>query len=195
MHIQLSPKEIEIGTDIIERNRDRKGPIVALAPISAMQHKNLNPTLILETVNGLRDRGCYVFALHHDPIQCVLSNDIPMINESKIRNWMSIINQSDAIISVDTSSFHCAGGLKKPVVGIFTFANSDAYGRHYDTKELVQGPCPLNYRGCYDWGECPGKKDPILPCCANLKSTEILEAFDKLSLRFPQIQSRWSLNR
>ena len=109
-----------------------------------------------------------------------------MIQKLKLRQWLSVLESSGYVISVDTSHFHAAGGLGKPVVGVFTFVNAKTYSRYYPKVELVQGPCPLKYFGCYSWGNCPDLKEgKKLPCCSGINSTMILEAFDKLVARFP----------
>lgn len=183
MHFCLTEHDKAEGRKIIEMFRDRPGKIVAFAPISAMQQKNLSNNIITNVVRGLQERGYYVFGLHKEPIYSMLQNDTPIIAERNLRKWLAIVSQIDYAISVDTAAFHCAGGMKKPTVGIFTFVNSKAYSQYYPNVELVQGPCPFNYSGCYNWTNCPElkfKKDKLIPCCLGLQSDNILAAFDKL---------------
>jgi len=185
MHFRISEEEKNDGLDIIEKHRDRPGKSVILAPISAMHNKNLSDELMFEVAIGLRDRGYFPVGLHGSPIFGFLKNDVPTIHGLKLRKWLSVINQADYILSVDTSHFHAAGGMYKPVVGMFTFVNGQTYGSHYPKVELVQGPCPLNYSGCYDWGQCPKLKEgPKVPCCSGLTANSILAAFDRLTSRF-----------
>ncbi len=177
MHFRISSEEQQEGLDLIEKHRDRPGKAVLIAPISAMHNKNMSDDLLLGVVAGLRDRGYFPFGLH-----VLLKNDIPTIHSLKLRQVLSATHQSDYIVSVDTSHFHAAGGMHKPVVGVFTFANGKTYGCYYPNVELVQGPCPLKYSGCYDWGQCPAKHVKI-PCCSGLSTISILAAFDKLAER------------
>lgn len=184
MHFRLTEEEKREGKQLIESKRNTDGPAVLLAPISAMQDKNLSEQQILGIVQELRQRGCYIFGLHNHPIYPLLQNDIPTISKVKIRQWLGIVNQADYIISVDTSQFHCAGGMKKPVVGLFTFANGLVYGQYYPTAEIVQGPCPVGYNGCFNWTACPARtKSKPVPCCTELKVPSVMEAFDRLVLR------------
>jgi ADP-heptose:LPS heptosyltransferase len=181
MHFRFSEEEKKQGIDIIEENRDRPGKSVILAPISAMHNKNLSDELTIEVAKGIRDRGYYVFGLHDVPIYSLLKNDVPTIHGLKIRKLLSVINQIDYVVSVDTSHFHAAGGMGKPVVGMFTFVNGQTYSMHYPKVEVVQGPCPLMYSGCYDWGKCPKlKESPKIPCCSGMTANSILSAFDRL---------------
>lgn len=184
MHIRFLPGELDKGREIIESKRDRPGPSVAVCPISAMQQKNLQDTQLLPLIAGLRDRGMYAFGLHTAPIFPMIKNDIPCLNNLKIRQWMAVLNQVDYIVSVDTSAFHCAGGMKKPVVGAFTFAASEAYGKHYPRAELLQGPCPVGHKGCYNWGLCP-VKDFLKPCLTGITPEMILAKVDRMVEKNP----------
>ena len=185
MHINLTDEEKLDGKSIIEKHRDRQGKTVMLAPISAMHNKNLSDELMFEVAEEIRSQGYFVFGLHNVPIYGLVKKNIPTIYGLRLRRWMSVINQTDYVVSVDTSHFHAAGGMKKPVVGIFTFVNGPTYSLYYPKVELVQGPCPLKYSGCYSWGSCPKvKEDPKLPCCSGITKNSILAAFNRLTKRF-----------
>ena len=182
MHFRISDEEKKEGLEIIEKHRDRPGKTVVLSPISAMSNKNMSDDLMFEVVCELRERGYFVFGLHGCQIFGLYKNDVPTIYGLKLRQWLSVINQADYVISVDTSHFHAAGGMHKPVVGVFTFVNAQTYSLYYPNVQLVQGPCPLKYSGCYDWGKCPKiKESPMLPCCSGITSSSILSAFDNLT--------------
>lgn len=185
MHIHLSNEEKAEGKRLIKQAVDKEGPKVAICPISAMHNKNLSARHTVEIACGLAARGFCPFGLHHTLMAPFINNKIPAISENRMRIWMAVLDQADYVISVDTSAFHCAGGLNKPVVGIFTFINGETYGKYHEKVELVQGPCPLKHRGCYNWGICPQREEKTLPCCSELKSSEILAAFDRLTERFP----------
>lgn len=189
MHIRLTDEEKEIGRQIIEKHRDREGPSIAVCPVSAMKQKDLTEQQLLETIEGLHKRGLYAFGLHIQPIFPLVTRDIPTIFGLKLRQWMSVLNQVDYVVSVDTSAFHCAGGMGKPLVGIFTFADGMVYGQHFDF-ELVQfhrkthpewicGPC-------YNWGQCPKSKDHVKPCLTQITSDMILQKVDRMIEKWPK---------
>lgn len=181
MHFKISLQEQQEAIEILEKHRDRNGKCVIIAPISAMHNKNLSDELMVDLANELRNKGYFPVGIHGVAIFPFLKNDIPTIYGLKLRQWLAVINQADYIISVDTSHFHAAGGLLKPVVGIFTFVNGETYSSHYPTVEFIQGPCPLYYSGCYDWGQCPKiKEGPRVPCCAGITMNSIINAFDRL---------------
>jgi ADP-heptose:LPS heptosyltransferase len=184
MHIRMTPEELAWGRDKLEQNRDRPGPIVLMTPVSAMDNKNLLYHQTEGTVKGLWERGNCVIGLHYNPLPHFTKLHAPCIYKLSLRQWMSVIAAADYVVSVDTAAFHCAGGMGKPLTGIFTFANAETYGRYYKNSELVQGPCPAGYNGCYDWGRCPVTKSNPKPCLTNITPLSILSAFDRLVSRF-----------
>tara|TARA_Y100000034_G_scaffold38278_2_gene47033 strand:- start:13680 stop:14711 length:1032 start_codon:yes stop_codon:yes gene_type:complete len=183
MHLNITEKQKEFGKNIIEENRYRTGPAVALCPFSAMAGKNLLKDQIIETAQELLKQGCYVYGVHLHPVEELAKLNIPTICNLSIKQWMGVIDQSDYIVSVDTAAFHLAGGLKKPLVGIFTWADGKAYGKHYNF-ELVQkhrdngdwdcGPC-------YNWGQCTQQKQGYLkPCLTELTADMILNGCNRM---------------
>lgn len=188
MHIQLTDEEKNHGKELIEKNRDREGSAVCIVPISAMENKNMLKTQLLETVAGLRNRGYYVFGLHNHPIYTLIKNDVPCIHGTSIREWMSIINQADYVISVDTAAFHCAGGMGKPLVGMFTFSDGKVYGKYFDfflvQKHREDDPC-WDCGPCYNWGACPKTKSNPKPCLTEINSNMILEKADMMFEKWP----------
>jgi hypothetical protein len=126
--------------------------------------------------------------------------NVPQILNIHPSIWMALTKISDYVISVDTSTFHLAGGLGKKLVGIFTFTDGEIYGKYYDFI-LVQkhrsngdwdcGPCFNNHA-------CPKSSDIHKPCLTELSSDDIIDGFTKLlgdqnqKIRSP-IQSRHRL--
>jgi hypothetical protein len=80
-----------------------------------------------------------------------------------------------------------AGELKKPLVGVFTFADGKVYGRYYDFV-LVQkhrdngdwdcGPC-------YNWGNCTKTEKVPKPCLTEITAEMIIEGVDKMFDKWP----------
>lgn len=188
MHIQLSEEEKTRGKEILEAHRDRPGPIVLISPVSAMQNKNLLEHQIKGVVKGLHERDCCVIGLHNNPISTFLKNDIPQVLDRNLRNWMCVLNQADYVVSVDTAAFHCAGGMGKPLVGIFTFADGRVYGKYFDF-ELVQRhrDCDPTWTcgPCYNWGACTKTQSNPKPCLTEITPEMILEAVDKVMAKRP----------
>ena len=185
MHFVISSEEKTNGKNIIESHRDRNGPIVIVSSVSAMQNKNLTEAQTVKLINGLRDRGLCPIGIHNNPIWEYVKNDFPVISLNKIREWISVIDQSDYVVSVDSAAFHCSGGLKKPMVGIFSFTNSESYGKYYHTAELIQGPCPYGNKGCYNWITCPYQNNPK-PCLIDIDPEIILSSVDNMLKKYPK---------
>ena len=189
MHIRLTEEEKAEGKRLIEFHRDRDGHSVAICPVSAMVTKNLQNNQILGITENIRRMGLFPFCLHNSPIDVCYKNNIPMIDEKKIRIWMAVINQADYVVSVDTASFHCAGGMGKPLVGIFTFVDGKVYGKYFDFI-LVQkhrdndpnwtcGPC-------YDWPKCPKTNAVPKPCLTELSVENITSAVNSMLVKWPK---------
>lgn len=191
MHVNFTDTEKEVGETILEHYRDRPGPRVIVCPTSAMQNKNLLDHQLMAVVRHLRDRGCYVAGLHTFPITPLMKKGIPSIHKLGTRQWMATINAADYVVSVDTSAFHMAGGLKKPLVGIFTFADGKAYGRHFDfvlvQKHRDTDPC-WTCGPCYNWGECPKTKQNPKPCLTEITSEMLTNAIDRMFEKWPEKQ-------
>lgn len=189
MHIRLTDDEKAFGKKKIEQMRDRDGPIVLVCPISAMVNKNLLDHQLIGLIDGLYMRGCCALGLHYSPIGPLVKRNVPCIHSLGIRQWMGVLHAADYIVSVDTSALHCAGGMGKPLTGIFTWADGKAYGKHYDFV-LVQrhrdndpswtcGPC-------YNWCGCPKeKKSNLKPCLTELTTEMILRGVDEMFQRWP----------
>jgi len=188
MHISLTDQEKAVGKKLIEDVRDCDGPSVALCPISAMHNKNLMEHQMKGLVHELRQRGCYVFGLHSTPVETLLKEDVPMIEGLKLRPWMGVINQADYIISVDTAHFHCAGGMGKPLTGIFTFADGLVYGQYFDCfivqKHRARDP-EWTCGPCYNWGACTKTKENPKPCLTEITVDDIMEKVDAMFQKWP----------
>ncbi len=185
MHIRLSEEEQEEAKRIIRSFKTDNKPLIVICPISAMQNKNLLPSQISFIVDHLRNMGFFVLGLHHHEVDELNKVDVPTApTAGRTRIWMAILNEADYVVTVDTAAFHCAGGLKKPVLGIFSFVNGLAYGKYYPNIEIIQGPCPVGYQGCYNWSLCPIKTSPK-PCITGVTESMLVERFNKLVERFP----------
>jgi len=176
MHIRLTDKEKQWAIEKLPQDKIK----IAFAPISAMQGKNLDFDVISEIVDRLKNH--YTFILHTKPIEGI---KVPQMTGCTIRQFMGLIGQSDAIVSVDSAAFHCAGGMGKPLVGIFSWADGKVYGKYYNF-ELVQkhrddgnwdcGPC-------YNFAKCPKVVELTKlrkPCITEISSSDIIAAVDKM---------------
>lgn len=188
MHINLSDVDKIAGIKRMEALRgSTRGPSVLISPISAMKGKDLTESHLRALINELRLKGCFVCAAHNFRVPLFDKLELPTFSNLSISAWMGIINATDYVISVDTATFHFAGGIKKPLMGIFTFADGKVYGKYYDFV-LVQkhrdngdwdcGPC-------YNWGNCPKKSSLIKPCLTEITNDMLIDGVHRMFERWP----------
>jgi len=190
MHVNLTKDEIEYGKWAIKTIKNGSGPTIVFCPISAMATKNLQDHQMTDVIQGLRDLGLFVFSLHRTPIEHLSNMLVPVIVGQTIRQWMAIIAAADYVLSVDTAAFHFAGGIYKPVTGVYTWADGYVYGKYYPTANIVQfhrethkdwtcGPC-------YTWTSCKMTRDSLKPCLTKLTGSMILDGVKKMLDNYPE---------
>lgn len=171
MNFRLADEEKEWG-------KNKIGRALIFAPISAMSGKTLDNKQIQETIDAI---DYDVFLLHNKEIPGIKGKQL---NDLTLRQFMSVIWAADYVVSVDTAAFHCAGGMGKPLVGIFSWADGKVLGKYFDFT-LVQkhrddgwdcGPC-------HDFSKCPKLKDMRMlrkPCITELTSKDIVDGIEKM---------------
>jgi ADP-heptose:LPS heptosyltransferase len=183
MHIHLEDEYEQFGLDFVkDARKGHTGPAVCVAPITAMTVKNFTDEQLEGVVRGLRERGCFVYGTHTIPIPLLEKLEVPQFHSGSIRQWMGVISAADHVISMDSAAFHYAGGIGKPLVGIFTFADGKVYGKYYDFT-LVQkhrdngdwdcGPC-------YNWAMCSKSNTVPKPCLLEITPDMILRSYDEM---------------
>ena len=140
--------------------------------------KSLTSSQIENLVNSLKDEF-FLFTVHHERQEIYDQLNVVQFAGVDCQNWINLVETADIIISVDTATFHLAGGLNKPLVGIFSFTNGKVYGKYYNFT-LVQkhrddgnwdcGPC-FNLTFCHKCNNFPK------PCITELKNEDILNGF------------------
>lgn len=179
MHFVLDKSKIANARQRMESLSDKSGPVVLFAPVSKMAVKTLLPFQIesvIQTVNEINEES-QVVAIHNKTIP-----GLKGIYDSNIIEWMHYVAASDYVISVDTATFHMAGGLKKPLVGIFTFADGKAYGKHFDfilvQKHRDNGDWECG--PCFKFANCPKCNKALKPCLTQLSPSEIKQGIAKM---------------
>lgn len=184
MRLTVDPAHRQKARELIDKARQNDGPVVAFCPISAMTGKNLEGTQITETLNGLLDRKLSVLGVHNSMVCELEKMGIPLICQASVKTWIALIDEVDFVVTVDSAAFHCAGGLGKPMVGIFSWADGKVYGQYYSNWELVQHHRDngnWNCGPCYNWGCCSLQQHGHRkPCITEISSEMILDGVDRL---------------
>jgi len=174
MNFELDQKLVQNMRQKLEKLKkyDDK-PIVLFNPIGSVPSKSLLPNQIDLIVKKTKEIN--LVGIHQTEIKQLKINKIETISGLDVENWIHCIAASDAVISVDTGTFHLAGGLKKPLLGIFTFANGKVYGKYFDfilvQKHFENGDWECG--PCYAYGSCPKTNKEIKPCLSELTEKEL----------------------
>lgn len=188
MHLNVEKDITKSCLDIIESHRKHEtGPPILISPVSAIRSKDLSPRQTNDVITELRKMGYLVLALHKKPLKKL---KVPTICADSFKQFLGFVNASSYIITVDTATFHAAGGLSKPQVAVFSWADGKVYGRWFKNYILVQrhrdngdwdcGPC-------YRWFDCPKEKcRSRKPCITSITSNEIVEATKEIIKRWPE---------
>lgn len=187
MHISVEKEYLNFADKTLRSLNPGGRPVVLVSPVSAMIGKNLLFHQLEGLVAELRKLDLFVCAIHNKPIPDCEKLGVPVICGISIRQWMAVIHQVDYVVSVDSSCFHCAGGIGKPLVGIFTFADGVVYGRYYDFFLVQKHRKDGNWScgPCYEWSRCPKTKSIQKPCLTEITSTMINEQVHNMLSKWP----------
>jgi ADP-heptose:LPS heptosyltransferase len=185
MHFHLTPEEIAFGHKKLKELGN--GKYALISPKSAMVSKDLDNLQVAVVVDYLKAKGFLPFILHNNKLKM---NLCPELSHLTIREWLAVIYNSDLVISVDTATFHAAGGLGKPLLGVFSWSDGLVYGKYFDTI-LVQKHRQLDADWtcgpCYKWFDCP--KCPQMevvrkPCITEIDRSMLEGGLSKLLEKF-----------
>lgn len=160
---------------------DGKKKLVAFTPKSALSVKNLN----FEQCKLIKDltKDLFLFIIHNVPIIDIMPLNIPLLTNLSLMESMAAIQMSDFVISTDTGHLHCAGGYKKPSVGIFCYTNGFNICKYYKTVHVVQGEHIHNGSlcgPCNNYGNCTvDQNEKTKPCLKNINLDMIANAWKK----------------
>jgi hypothetical protein len=189
MHLKSDPEMNKICRQALDHyNKDNK-PAILLATQSshAMPNgdkddfgisKSLLASQIKDVVNSLKD-DYFLYTVHYERQAIYDELSVIQINGIHPQAWISLVDLADCVISVDTATFHVAGGLKKPLVGVFTFTDGKIYGKYYDFILVQKHRDNKNWDcgPCFNLGFCPKTNQYPKPCLTELSSNDILQGF------------------
>lgn len=178
MHFNLSADIWQQGIDELNALNQKQQSTVLFCPYSVSINRSLTNWQIEAIVKYLRLKNCFVFAVHHMPLPILNDLNVPVITATPKR-LMSLVNAANYIVSVDTGPFHLAGGLRKPLMGIFAWTDGKVRGNCYDFI-LVQkhrddgwecGPC---------WQPCAKSQDKHHPCITEITIDMLENGIEKM---------------
>lgn len=193
MHLPfISEEEIREGKEILRKVMKKKNTVL-FCPIAHESLRSLPLEISKQTIYFLQSKGLNVVTSFHKKSRFFDSLGVPVIYNLKLTQWLSLMHAVDYVVSVDTSAFHYAGGIKKPLMGIFTHVDGKTRGKHYDfvlvQKHRDNGDWPCG--PCYNFLMCshPKCKDPrsleLRPCLTELTIGEIQQGIEKMLLKWP----------
>lgn len=181
MHLNIPPvikKYVE--NKLFKIMPDKGKGYVCFCPMSNMISKDLDIDQIKGVINGVKSMGYSIFILHNKSINV----ECPVIFEP-LEEWLSFIDLSDYVITVDTAAFHAANGFNKPTVAIFSWADGIVYTKFHNKCKLVQKHRDFDSNWtcgpCYDHPRCPKTSNPRKPCITNITIEEILDSFKDIT--------------
>jgi ADP-heptose:LPS heptosyltransferase len=183
-YLKSDPEELALCKEELKRLNPKNKKIIFISTKSKNSHfgaaKSLNEEQIIGVVKKLKELDFFIITADED-FQEIYSNlEIKQFVKLHPKKWIALIDACDYVISIDTASFHIAGSLKKPLVGIFSFTDGKIYGKYYDfilvQKHRDNGNWPCG--PCYKYIECTKDKFSIKkPCLTELTAEDILKGF------------------
>lgn len=175
MHFNIRDEEKAWARQKLKQHSNKQ--TILISPVTAMVGKNLSPEQINPVIEEL-SKNYFVVLSHNKPLP---DYNAVCFHGYGIRHLMALVDSVDYVISPDTSVFHLAGGLGKPMVAVFGWADGKIYSKHFKNVELVQhhrDEDPSWCGPCYNWGCCvKDQKSSRKPCIKEISAEDIIKAF------------------
>lgn len=183
MHFVINQNKQEEIKNILKRQFKFSNKLLIFAPKSNMQTKSLNEIQINQINELVKVRkDIDILSVHNKHLPELEALNIAQIYNFSIDEFIHLMSLADYVISVDTAAFHLAGGLGKPLMGIFTFADGKIYGKHFDfilvQKHRDNGTWDCG--PCYNFSVCPKSSSKIKPCLSELNYDDFKLGIKKL---------------
>ncbi len=180
MHFRLSDEEVGWARRTLRGIGGGK-PVAIVSPISAMQNKDLRNRQQEAVIRALDSRGVIPVGLHTIPLPHFDKIGIPHLYGLDLRKWMAVIHESDMVVSVDSAAFHCAGGMGKPLMGVFSFADGKVYGKYFEFTLVQKHRDDEPWCGpCYNWCRCVKTQTNPKPCITEIDADILSAGVDRL---------------
>jgi hypothetical protein len=187
MHLRVPEEYREWGRRKVAGLTAGGGIPVLFTPVSYDTNRTLTDAQLRGVVEGMRGMGCAPYSAHTGTYVPLEKLGVPTVTDASLPEWLGLIDASPYVVTVDTSVFHAAGGLKKPMVGIFTFADGMVRGQYFDFV-LVQRHRFLDgwdCGPCFNPAVCPKSDRQPRPCLTELTAGMILDGVGEMFRRWP----------
>ena len=145
-HMRISEEDKAWGKAFIKPS-DK--PRIGISPISAHASKDWGIEKFQELINRIGDKA-EVYIFHDSNLDLDGDNCHKLLNLN-FRQWISAINELDAIVTVMTATFNIANVLHKPTIAIAGAEDLDIYGKYF--PELI--PIQRHRKDGDEWEHCP----------------------------------------
>lgn len=194
MHLKTCPETLDICKKYLKHINKEDKPTILLSTKSTDDDfgisKSLLPQQIRDIVENLKQEY-FLFTIHKEKQAVYDQLSVEQITNIQPQAWLALVEAADYTISIDSATFHMAGGLKKPLVGIFTFTDGKLYGKYYDfilvQKHRDNGDWDCG--PCYNLDICPKSSTYPKPCLCDLSSNDILQGFFEATKKWPLVKS------
>lgn len=174
----LTEKEKEFGKRFAEKNNIKKNDLVIGINTGAgkrWEKKRLSANKTIELINKLKNHKLILFGgpeeVERNKNIIEKTNIIDAGCDNSLREFASLINLCDIVVSSDTLALHLAIALKKKVVAFFgptSAAEIDLYGR--GIKIIPNSDCYCCYK----------KKDEEATCTDKITANDLIKAVKNL---------------
>jgi ADP-heptose:LPS heptosyltransferase len=195
MHLSLDIESVNFCRGVLDKINPEKKPIILLCTKSSNnalgEAKGMTNQQIKDVVRYVKEIGLFPITTDEFKQKIYEELDVYEFMPITVKTWIALVSICDCVLSVDTATFHLAGGLKRPLIGVFSFTDGKVYGKYYDFV-LVQ-----KHRDNGDWacGPCYAfiqcSKDQInskKPCITELSSLDIITGINKAI-------KKWKINK
>ncbi len=198
----INKEKIADGCTALKSIRQNNKLSVFFSPIAFEKLRCLTDEQIIGTIKVLREKGLFVYSAHNTKLDQLEKQGVPVLIGKTLEDWMSYIHAADYVVTADTSNFHYAGGIGKPMTGIFTHVDGKLRGKFYDfilvQKHRDDGNWPCG-GPCYNYLYCshPNCTEPVVgpnnqrspngmrPCLTEITVDEIKIGIEKMLQRWP----------
>ena len=189
MHIKISPESAAMASQTLANFKQEGKPIVLFCPHSANRDKDISTDQIRFLANYLKEKNCVVFSMNHFEPPLLRELNIPVLTNLAHTDLVALVHAADYVVTVDTAFYHIAGGLGKPLLGIFGYIDGKVYGKYYQSEFIQKhrdngdwdcGPCG------YHHGRCPKPMThPFLQrCLTDITPEMICDGVDRMFKRW-----------